>query len=115
MAGMPAGSIDLIITSPPYYGMRTYIPDQWLRHWFLGGSSEVEYSMEGQLDHRSPECFVEGLRQVWVNVANVAAPGARMVIRFGGIADRKANPQTLLKESLRGTPWVLRTVRPAAP
>ena len=27
----------LVITSPPYYGMRTYIQDQWLRHWFLGG------------------------------------------------------------------------------
>src|SRR5262245_39292813 len=26
-----------VITSPPYYGMRTYIPDQWLRYWFLGG------------------------------------------------------------------------------
>ena len=25
-----------LITSPPYYGMRTYVPDQWLRNWFLG-------------------------------------------------------------------------------
>ncbi|MGE0543890.1 MAG: DNA modification methylase, partial [Dehalococcoidia bacterium] len=28
-----------VITSPPYYGMRTYIPDQWLRSWFVGGTS----------------------------------------------------------------------------
>ncbi len=26
--------IHWIITSPPYYGMTTYIPDQWLRLWF---------------------------------------------------------------------------------
>lgn len=24
-----------VITSPPYFGMRTYRPDQWLRNWFL--------------------------------------------------------------------------------
>src|SRR5262249_34411512 len=23
-----------VITSPPYYGMRSYFPDQWLRNWF---------------------------------------------------------------------------------
>jgi hypothetical protein len=37
--------------SPPYYGRRTYIPDQWLRNWFLGGSSNVEYSNDLQLAH----------------------------------------------------------------
>ncbi|MFO0564672.1 MAG: DNA methyltransferase [Polyangiaceae bacterium] len=26
-----------VVTSPPYFGMRTYLPDQWLRLWFLGG------------------------------------------------------------------------------
>ena len=33
-----------IVTSPPYYGMRTYLPDQWLRLCFLGGPDYVEYS-----------------------------------------------------------------------
>ena len=36
-SGYPDIKIGLVITSPPYYGMRTYIPDQWLRSWFLGG------------------------------------------------------------------------------
>jgi hypothetical protein len=27
----------LIVTSPPYYGLRSYVSDQWIRHWFLGG------------------------------------------------------------------------------
>ena len=34
-----------VITSPPYYGMRTYVPDQWLRYWFLGGPATVEYHL----------------------------------------------------------------------
>ncbi len=28
--------VDMIITSLPYYSMRTYLPDQWIRLWFLG-------------------------------------------------------------------------------
>ena len=32
-----------VVTSPPYFGMRTYLPDQWLRLWFLGGPDFVEY------------------------------------------------------------------------
>jgi hypothetical protein len=35
---------DLIVTSPPYYGMRTYVSDQWLRAWFLRGPPQVPYA-----------------------------------------------------------------------
>jgi hypothetical protein len=48
---------DWVVTSPPYYGMRTYIPDQWLRNWFVGGPSAVDYSNANQLHHGSPEDF----------------------------------------------------------
>jgi tRNA G10 N-methylase Trm11 len=30
------GSVDLVITSPPYFNMQTYAWDNWLRLWFLG-------------------------------------------------------------------------------
>jgi hypothetical protein len=102
-----------IITSPPYYGMRTYIPDQWLRNWFLGGPAEVDYSTSAQLGHQSPETFAAELRQVWRNIAAVAAADARMVIRFGGIADRQADPLEIIKASLSNSAWKIRTVVPA--
>ena len=102
-----------IVTSPPYYGMRTYIPDQWLRNWFLGGPSEVEYSNDLQLVHKSPDYFAEQLRLVWRNVATVATPDAGLVVRFGGIADRNADPVQILRNSFAGSPWVLTTVKAA--
>jgi len=102
-----------IVTSPPYYGMRTYIPDQWLRHWFLGGPARVDYSNRGQLQHTSPERFVKELRRVWCNAAGVCQKGARLVVRIGGINDRKQDPLTLLKRSLDDTPWRCQTARPA--
>lgn len=102
-----------VVTSPPYYGMRTYIPDQWLRNWFLGGPSEVEYTNDLQLAHGSPDSFAEQLRSVWKNLARWVTPDATLIVRFGGIADRKAVPLQILRDSFDGSPWILTTVRPA--
>lgn len=104
---------DWIVTSPPYYGMRTYIPDQWLRNWFLGGPPTVEYSNERQLSHLSQQEFAAGLKKVWTNCAGVAKPGCRLVIRFGAINDRRLDARKLLKTSLAGTSWKILTCHSA--
>ena len=102
-------NIGWFITSPPYYGMRTYMPDQWLRLWFLGGEDQVDYGQEGQLQHGSPEMFAADLNRVWRNCAQRAAPQARLVIRFGGINDRRADPMEILRLSLRNSGWRIQT------
>ena len=112
-AGLQGTSCRWIITSPPYYGMRTYIPDQWLRNWFLGGPSEVDYSSVGQLKHQSPKVFADEMRKVWLNTAGVSSPGATLVVRFGGISDRKAEPLDIISESLDKTDWTIRTIEAA--
>ena len=107
------GTFDWVITSPPYYGMRTYIPDQWIRHWFVGGPPHTDYSAEGQVTHQGPELFAADLRTVWRRAARAARPGARLVVRFGGINDRKADPLDVLKASLDGSGWRTVTLRSA--
>jgi hypothetical protein len=102
-----------VITSPPYYGMRTYVPDQWLRSWFVGGPDAVDYTSSDQVIHSSPDDFAADLRQVWRNVERVCSEDAKMVIRFGGITDRKANPADLIKSSLDDSGWRIRTIRRA--
>ncbi len=109
----PEARFDWVITSPPYYGMRTYIPDQWLRNWFVGGPDTVDYTNRDQVVHSSPEDFVSDLRQVWHNASHVCAEDAKMVIRFGGITDRRANPLDLIKSSLIDSGWRITTVRKA--
>lgn len=100
-----AGAVRWVITSPPYYGLRTYLPDQWLRLWFLGGPPTVDYSVEGQLQHSSLGVFAAQLRQVWGNAGRVCAPGAQLIVRFGGINDRKVEPLGLLRRSLADSGW----------
>jgi hypothetical protein len=99
------GPIHHVVTSPPYYGLRTYRPDQWLREWFLGGTKEVCYTADAQVSHASHDRFAADLGTVWRGLANHAAPGARLVIRFGAINDRPIDPEALIKTSLAGTNW----------
>ena len=63
----------VVITSPPYYGMRTYVQDQWLRNWFLGGPDHVNYSAGAQLDHGGKDTFAKSLGTVWRNIGLVGA------------------------------------------
>lgn len=93
------------ITSPPYYGLRTYLPDQWLRLWFLGGAARVKYAQTDQVSHHSPGEFANDLHRVWRNCATTASSDATLVIRFGGIHDRAADPWSVLRLSLEDTGW----------
>jgi len=101
----PDVRFDWVITSPPYYGMRTYIPDQWLRNWFLGGPDVVDYTNRNQIVHKSTKDFAADLRQVWRNVGAVCNDNANLVVRFGGIADRQVNPFDLLTNSFANSGW----------
>jgi len=93
-------SFSWIITSPPYYGMRTYLPDQWLRAWFLGGPPRVKYSVDGQLTQQSEAAFVASLATTWRAVAKRSAPGARLIVRFGALPSAAKNPADLLTRSI---------------
>ncbi len=89
-----------VITSPPYLGMRTYRPDQWLRNWFLGGEDHVEYVQDGQLSHRS-ERFTEDLSVIWRAVGKRCAPGARLIVRFGYLPSVPIDAYEVLRNSLK--------------
>ena len=106
--------ISYVITSPPYYGLKTYVPDQWIRNWFLGGPSTVEYTKTSQLSHHGRDDFIRGLREVWANVGQHCRQGANMVVRFGSIGDRPLeDPARFVVESLDGTGWSATGVRSA--
>jgi len=108
------GLFSWVVTSPPYYGMRTYLQDQWLRNWFLGGSSFVDYSSRASdFEHSSPEYFSKQLNKVWQNTAAMCAPGARLICRFGGIHDRKHDCLEIAKNSFAESGWRLTTVKSA--
>lgn len=104
-----------VVTSPPYFGMRTYSPDQWLRNWFLGGPATVDYSSPGSLPTTDEAAFVTSLAEVWRSVAETCKPGAKMVIRFGSLPSARRDHRRLLKESIAKSVagWRILTARQA--
>jgi hypothetical protein len=113
--GRVPGEINVVITSPPYYGMRTYLQDQWLRLWFLGGAPQVDYCDTSHFDHSSPEEFAEALAKVWANIGVLCAPDIIMVIRFGAIGSRAADADDIVRASLAHSsfPWKVTRTRNA--
>nr|BFD92100.1 DNA methyltransferase [Kitasatospora sp. Xyl93] len=107
---------DLVVTSPPYYGMRTYVADQWLRSWFLGGPEEVLYGTKGQIARQpNQEAFIQALADVWAATARRCHPGARLAIRFGALPSALTNPEQMLLASVTEAKagWVVKEVRQA--
>ncbi|WP_282792757.1 DNA methyltransferase [Streptomyces sp. CC224B] len=107
---------DLVVTSPPYYGMRTYVADQWLRSWFVGGPPEVPYGTHGQIARQpNQEAFTQALAEVWAATARRCYQGARLAIRFGALPSARTNPEEMLLVSLKEAKagWVVKEVRPA--
>jgi len=113
---LPAGKrVEWVITSPPYYGMRTYVPDQWLRYWFVGGVPKVVYRFPRQLRHESPEAFAGDLSKAWQRAAHACTPGAHLIVRFGTIPERDRDAVAILRESLALAEcgWRLTTIKSA--
>ncbi|MGH3345198.1 MAG: site-specific DNA-methyltransferase [Carbonactinosporaceae bacterium] len=107
---------DLIVTSPPYYGMRTYVADQWVRSWFLGGPPEVPYSSSGQITRQpNQEAFIQALADVWAVAAHRCHRGARLAIRFGALPSARTDPERLILNSIRQADagWTVKEVRAA--
>jgi hypothetical protein len=111
---------DLIVTSPPYYGMRTYVSDQWLRAWFVGGPPQVPYAngSVGQIALQpSRAAFTSALAMTWRAVARRSQLGAKLVIRFGTMPSIKTDPEKMILASLAESAagWVVRDVCPVQP
>lgn len=105
----------IVITSPPYYGMRTYVQDQWLRMWFLGGPTTTDYRAGPQLDHNGQDAFIDELAAVWDRLAKSSASRVDLYVRFGSVPSTKSDAKEILKSSLEQSEgWTLVSIRHAA-
>ncbi len=115
---LPSGRRDfsVVVTSPPYYGMKTYVEDQWLRNWFLGGPDHVVYAQSVQLEHAGKDVFAASLGKVWKNMARSTADRLDMYVRFGIIPSAKVDAKALMRASLEasGARWKEVSVRSAS-
>lgn len=98
-----AGMFDTVITSPPYYGLRSYVPDQWLRAWFLGGPPAVQYGPGAQLAHGSVPAYIAALGAVWAACSQAGAARLSLHVRFGDIPSKRLPVRAVFAQSLEAS------------
>ena len=78
---MPDGSVDLVVTSPPFLDIVQYAADNWLRCWFAGiDPGTVAIDM-----HRSEEAWTAMVRRVLQEQARLVRPGGYVAFEVGEV------------------------------
>ena len=78
---IPSGSIDLVVTSPPFLDVVQYDADNWLRCWFLGiDPKTVNITMPKKLDQ-----WQTAMSAVFRELARVLKPGGHVAFEVGEV------------------------------
>jgi hypothetical protein len=95
------GSVNAVITSPPYFDVTSFEEDQWLRLWFLGNDPRPTYrkvSRDDRYRRRSEmSSYWSFLASVWKGVKPLMASSSVIICRLGA----KGIPQPVLTRHLR--------------
>jgi hypothetical protein len=76
-----SGSVDLIVTSPPFLDVVDYAADNWLRGWFCGiDTARVKLTVLRRLDQ-----WQQAMTAVFAELARVLRPGGHVAFEVGEI------------------------------
>ena len=82
---LKAGSVGLVVTSPPFLDVVNYAGDNWLRGWFCGiDTSAVEISI-----HRKVDQWQAAMTDVFQELARVLRPGGHVAFEVGEVRGGK--------------------------
>jgi hypothetical protein len=76
-----SGSVDLVVTSPPFLDVVNYAADNWLRCWFCGIDAEaVDITVA-----KNPVAWQEAMRNVFGELLRVLRPGRFVAFEVGEV------------------------------
>jgi hypothetical protein len=79
--GIETGSVDLVVTSPPFLDVVDYATDNWLRCWFAGiDAGAIEVSVIRRLDR-----WRELMTAVFAELRRVLRPGGHVAFEVGEV------------------------------
>ncbi len=106
------GKIDLLFTSPPYFGITNYHYDQWLRLWLLGGppsAKRLKGSYRGKFENT--EDYKQLLRSIFGKSARLLSRTAVVYVRTDSREATYKTTRSILREVFPR--WnIERSVRP---
>jgi hypothetical protein len=100
---IPAASIDLIVTSPPFLDVVQYAADNWLRCWFAGiDPAAVPISM-----HRTIESWTDFVTRCFREFARLVRPGGFVAFEVGEVRGGRILLEKHVIEAVQGLPFDL--------
>jgi hypothetical protein len=79
--GLPANSVSLVVTSPPFLDVVQYADDNWLRCWFLGiDPKSVQLTVPKKLD-----AWAVAMTKVFHELHRVLKPGGHVAFEVGEV------------------------------
>lgn len=82
---IPADSVSLVVTSPPFLDVVDYAGDNWLRCWFVGiDATAVKLTVPKKL-----EDWQEAMTRVFVELRRVLRPGGHVAFEVGEVRGGK--------------------------
>ena len=96
--GIATGSVDLVVTSPPFLDVVQYASDNWMRTWFAGiDVDSVEIAM-----HRDPDDWTSFIRNVFIELERVVRPKGYVAFEVGEVRNGKVALDELVLKAVEG-------------
>jgi hypothetical protein len=99
--GIASGSVDLVVTSPPFLDVVAYASDNWLRCWFAGlDSAAIPIAM-----HRGPKDWTAFIARVLRELARVTREGGHVALEVGEVRGGAIELEGLALQAARDLPF----------
>lgn len=96
-----SGSVDLVVTSPPFLDIVQYAEDNWLRSWFAG----IDATSVFIAHHRTEAAWQNMVRDTLGELARIVRPGGHVAFEVGEIRGGKVLLERLVWEAAIGLPF----------
>lgn len=99
--GMADGSVDLVVTSPPFLDIVQYAADNWLRCWCAGiDPGQVAIDM-----HRTEDAWTAMVHRVLAEQARILRPGGWVAFEVGEVRNARVLLERLVWTAAAGLPF----------
>jgi len=95
------GSVQLVVTSPPFLDIVQYADDNWLRSWFAG----IDANRVAISHHRTEAGWQVMVRGALAELARIVQPGGHVAFEVGEIRRGKVLLERLVWEAAAGLPF----------
>jgi hypothetical protein len=96
-----SGSVDLVVTSPPFLDVVQYAEDNWLRSWFAG----IDVASVLIDHHRTVADWQRMVQATLSELARVVRPGGHVAFEVGEVRNGQVLLERVVWEAAEGLPF----------